>query len=150
VTDFKVHHGDLIASTMGRSFWIHGRHLNRCVSWRRARDEADDASASDERRRFPRSRWTSCPARPVAQAFGLLGRRPRVDATARGLDASAEQPRAAESPPAPTAVRSCSRGCRRLLDHGGAESSPFDGSNVFLFTPGACVSHALQRGGRPS
>src|SRR5262249_59711026 len=22
VTDFKVHHGDLLASTMGRSFWI--------------------------------------------------------------------------------------------------------------------------------
>jgi photosystem II stability/assembly factor-like uncharacterized protein len=73
VTDFKVHHGDIVASTMGRAFWI-----------------MDDIA-------------------PLRQLAASVMKPARVRATAPNV--------APGSSPAKTPIK------------------PFDGSNVFLFTP---------------
>ena len=111
VTDFKVHHGDLVASTMGRAFWI----LDDIV-----------AAAADrgERERSRRAR-----GRPTHRQAGQVGRvgRQAADVVAR-VDADAAGGRATK----PTRRRRwpARRRCRPI-----AAIKPFDGSNVFLFTP---------------
>ena len=115
VTDFKVHHGDLLASTMGRSFWI-----------------MDDVAPL---RQIAAS--VTKPTRPRAdrQSGRPGGREGQVGQVGRRRAASVPQ------------ATSCSRRCRRRrqrrsrraqagdADAAPASIKPFDGSNVFLFTP---------------
>jgi photosystem II stability/assembly factor-like uncharacterized protein len=109
VTDIKVHHGDLVISTMGRSFWIMDdiaplRQLARSVM-KPAKTSTDNG---------------------VAQAG------------ARGLSRADEVVRASMQAPAakPVAARPVIK--------------PYDGSNVFLFTPAPAYRvHYNASQGRP-
>ncbi|HTK29690.1 MAG TPA: hypothetical protein VL309_09075 [Vicinamibacterales bacterium] len=110
VTDLKVHHGDLLASTMGRSFWIMDdiaplRQL--ALGLKHARTQTD--SQND---RGPRGA-----ARLAAPDRRVL----RPDAVV------AVQEKPAAAPAAPGGAKAAER---RAI-------KPFDGSNVFLFTPAA-------------
>jgi photosystem II stability/assembly factor-like uncharacterized protein len=148
VTDLKVHHGDLLASTMGRSFWMMDdiaplRQLAASVtkpSRPRATDSANQADAQDVGRR-PERRERGAFAtvfEPTAQQplpYALPLPTPTLLASAQapqnisGLDANAAKGRVA---PVKTAIK------------------PFDGANVFLFTPSPAyrVRYAPM-GGRP-
>ena len=122
VTDFKVHHGDLLASTMGRSFWVMDdvaplRQLAASVTKparSRTTDSPNQAGAIDITRAGPRAERGAC-------------------ATVRDLDAlESAQPTAAK-PPIGQGARPA-QGSRAALASSLA-IKPFDGSNVFLFTP---------------
>ena len=128
VTDLKVHHGDLLASTMGAVVLDHGQR----------RAAASDRGERDGRR--VRAPATTPNAGAVSQAGRRVG-------TAR-----ARQPASSS--------RRCRRphesGDSRRLPRGGAAPArpaikPFDGSNVFLFTPSSGLPHPLRRrrSGRP-
>ncbi|MCU1386246.1 MAG: hypothetical protein JWL71_4943, partial [Acidobacteria bacterium] len=101
VTDFKVHHGDLVASTMGRAFWI----LDDVSPLRQIAASVTKPT---------RTRTTDNPA-GVAQAF-----RPAGDA----VRASMQTAPAAAKPAGARVVQAVRPAIK-----------PFDGSNVFLFTP---------------
>jgi photosystem II stability/assembly factor-like uncharacterized protein len=105
VTDIKVHHGDLVISTMGRSFWIMDnvsplRQLAASVT-KPTRQRTTDAPAGQEGR------------------DGQDARAPG-DVVRASMQTPAAAPAAAKAPPAMAA--------RAVI-------KPFDGSNVFLFTP---------------
>jgi photosystem II stability/assembly factor-like uncharacterized protein len=131
VTDIKVHHGDLVISTMGRSFWIMDdiaplRQLAASVtrpSRSRATDSPGQAGLAGQAGRTDRS---------VAQPFRAA---PDVVLASQDTNASGlEQRTAPKRPAAP--VR--------------APIKPFDGSNVFLFTPAPAYRvHYQPSGGRP-
>ncbi len=94
VTDFKVHHGDLVASTMGRAFWI-----------------LDDIA----------------PLRQLAAS--VMARQKPVD-QGRTVRPGTVSPVAAKPTPPAGSVR-------LQPDHAAKTPiKPFDGSSVFLFTPG--------------
>ncbi len=99
VTDFKVHHGDIVASTMGRAFWI-----------------LDNVAPLRQIAASVRGRTGDAPGRRVGQAgqAGQAGRAGRAGQVGRvGQDGNVAQGVGL----AKTPIR------------------PFDGSNVFLFTP---------------
>jgi photosystem II stability/assembly factor-like uncharacterized protein len=104
VTDIKVHHGDLVASTMGRSFWI----LDDVAPLRQL-------AASVTKPSRPR------PSDAPAPAAARTDTRP----VATDGQASAPAPKA-EAQTAQAAPRAVA--ARPFI-------KPFDGSNVFLFTP---------------
>src|SRR5262245_37348117 len=111
VTDFKVHHGDLVASTMGRSFWI----MDDIAPLRQI-------AASVMKR--PRPRSTNTPnsvgvelARPDGSGRGVV--RASMQENVSGL-----QQQRSPRPAAPSAAGVVKQPIK-----------PFDGSNVFLFTP---------------
>ena len=129
VTDIKVHHGDLVVSTMGRSFWIMDnvsplRQLAASVT------KPTRPRTTDPIRRAERS------GRPVTGApeWTSLRRRCRPRPRAR-----------ASSPQRRARWRDCRGSC------GGARAiKPFDGSNVFLFTPAPTYRMRYSvSGGRP-
>jgi len=123
VTDIKVHHGDLVASTMGRSFWIMDdiaplRQLAASVT-KPTRPRTTDAPGQADG------------ARDAAQdgARGL-SRADVVRASLQTPAAAAPAAPAAKPAPQPGTLTSTSpsRAARAII-------KPFDGSNVFLFAP---------------
>lgn len=117
VTDFKVHHGDLIAATMGRSFWI----MDNVAPLRQI-------AASITKATRPR---------PTDNPDGQVGRAGQAE---QALDvghpfsgAKGDVVLASMQTPAPAArpvpVRPAAPATMR------AAIKPFDGSGVFLFTP---------------
>jgi hypothetical protein len=111
VTDFKVHHGDLIAATMGRSFWI----MDNIAPLRQI-------AASITKTTRPRATDN-----PNGQA-GPVG---RVEAAVRRFNtAGADVALASMQAPAPAKPVAAP-----LAAATRAAIKPFDGSNVFLFTP---------------
>ena len=92
VTDFKVHHGDLLASTMGRSFWIMDK---------------------------------VAPLRQIAASV-MKPARPRTTDNPNGQVGASDALLASTQSPAPAPVKAAPS--RPVI-------KPFDGSNVFLFTP---------------
>jgi hypothetical protein len=117
VTDFKVHYGELLASTMGRSFWIMDniaplRQIAASVTKParpRTSDSPNHADASDVERR---------PERAERPSFANLVEPAQQQSAA---SSALNQPgrKIANTPAAPMK----------------AVIKPFDGSNVFLFTP---------------
>ena len=106
VTDFKVHHGDLLASTMGRAFWI-----------------LDDVSPL---RQIAASVTKPARTRPTDNPNGQVGQVGQVKQVGRaGTDAVP----AAMQTPAPAAA------APKVVQAFRPAVKPFDGSNVFLFTP---------------
>ena len=117
VTDFKVHHGDLVASTMGRSFWIMDniaplRQLAASVT-KPSRTRTTDAPAFAAESRPAASAW---------QGAGTNGTRPDVV-------------RASMQTPAPTTKTAAPAQGQGVPGPARTPIKPFDGSNVFLFTP---------------
>jgi hypothetical protein len=111
VTDLKVHHGDLLASTMGRSFWIMDdvaplRQLAASVMKKSRPNTSDNHHAA-----------------PAAAARSVQD----VALVAQDKSAGAK-PSVTQSTKAPDA-----RSAKALAER--AAIKPFDGSNVFLFTP---------------
>ncbi|MGH9144692.1 MAG: hypothetical protein ACRD2I_26425, partial [Vicinamibacterales bacterium] len=133
VTDFKVHHGDLVASTMGRAFWI-----------------LDDISPL---RQIAASVTKPTRTRPTDNPNGQVGRVGRV-----GRDGQERQERrdvvlasqqSAQSVAATTPTRTPSKASTAALRPMPA-TKPFDGSNVFLFTPAPVYRvHYQPATGRP-
>jgi photosystem II stability/assembly factor-like uncharacterized protein len=126
VTDFKVHHGDLIAATMGRSFWI----MDNIAPLRQI-------AASITKTTRPRATDN-----PNGQA-GPVG---RVEAAVRRFNAAgtdvalASMQAPAPAKPVAAPVAPATR----------AAIKPFDGSNVFLFTPAATYrTRYVPSAGRP-
>jgi hypothetical protein len=121
VTDFKVHHGDLLASTMGRSFWV-----------------MDDVAPL---RQIAASVTKTTRARSTNGAAGVAqdsGPARRVSDVAL---ASLQTPAAA--PPATPEKAAAPSMARQPI-------KPFDKSNVFLFTPApAYRAHYPASSGHP-
>jgi len=126
VTDFKVHHGDLLASTMGRSFWI-----------------MDDIAPL---RQLAASVTKS--ARPRPTDNGQAGQTGRAGQAGRagGATEATEDDRSVRLQPDRRDVALVSQEPQNIsgLETRGAPArvapvkaaiKPFDGSNVFLFTP---------------
>jgi photosystem II stability/assembly factor-like uncharacterized protein len=101
LTDLKVHHGDLLASTMGRSFWI----MDNIAALRQIAASVTKPT---------RQRTTDNPDRD--RSVRLQADRP--------VTASMQTPAPPAKAPAAAAP------ARPMI-------KPFDGSNVFLFTPSA-------------
>jgi photosystem II stability/assembly factor-like uncharacterized protein len=108
VTDFKVHHDDLVASTMGRSFWI----MDNVAPLRQI-------AASVMKPARPRP--TDNPGQ-----VGRVGQVGNVVLASQDNLSGLEQRGAPKAP----AARGAGGPAR-------APIKPFDGSNVFLFTPSA-------------
>ena len=108
VTDFKVHHGDLLASTMGRAFWI----LDDVAPLRQIAASVTKTDADEPQRRAG-SAWAG-------------ERSVRLQAAGDVALASMQTPAAA--PKSCVRSRAVVQGVRPAI-------KPFDGSNVFLFTP---------------
>ena len=123
VTDIKVHHGDLVASTMGRAFWV----LDDVSPLRQIAASVTKPT---------RTRPTDNPA-GVAQAF-----RPAGDVALASL-------RSPQSVAATKPTRTPSTASTATM-HPIAAIKPFDGSNVFLFTPAPAYRvHYQAATGRP-
>ena len=131
VTDIKVHHGDLVISTMGRSFWIMDdiaplRQLAASVTKPTRTRTTDSPGQAGQAGRAGRT------DRPVAQPFRAAT---DVVHASQDTNVSGVEHRTAPARPA-AAVR--------------APIKPFDGSNVFLFTPAPAYRvHYQPSGGRP-
>jgi hypothetical protein len=126
VTDLKVHHGDLLASTMGRSFWI-----------------MDDV---EPLRQIAASVTKPTRTRPSDNPNG--NRQGALDTSRSDVVRASNQSPAA--PPAQKpAVGSGSVGTPKLTAlH--PTYRPFDASSVFLFTPAdAYRTHYVPSSGRP-
>jgi photosystem II stability/assembly factor-like uncharacterized protein len=132
VTDFKVHHGDLLASTMGRAFWI-----------------LDDVSPlrqiAASITKPTRSRPTDNPNGPVGQdgrdgqlvRKGVGAERAGTDVVRASMQAAPASKRAGTELSRPVSITK-------------APIKPFDGSNVFLFTPAPAYRiHYQPLTGRP-
>jgi photosystem II stability/assembly factor-like uncharacterized protein len=128
VTDFKVHYGELLASTMGRSFWI----MDNVAPLRQI-------AASVMKPSRPRATDNPNPQPGQVGAVGPVGQVGQVGQdVARASMQIAERPensgpaRATKPVPARPAIK------------------PFDGSNVFLFTPSSAYRmHYVASAGRP-
>jgi photosystem II stability/assembly factor-like uncharacterized protein len=123
VTDIKVHHGDLVISTMGRSFWIMD-------------DIAPLRQLAASVTKPARTRTTDNPNGQVGQA-GRAGQGGRADVALASQDTNVsglEQRTAPKHPTAPART----------------PIKAFDGSNVFLFSPAPAyrVRYSAM-GGRP-
>jgi len=127
VTDFKVHHGDLVASTMGRSFWIMDdvaplRQI--AASIRRGRPRATESGPVGQ-------------VGQVAQAF-----RPAVVKLA-SMQTPAPAPSAKTPASAEASAGKPAAAARPAI-------KPFDSAGVFLFTPSAAYRvHYDASMGRP-
>ena len=108
VTDFKVHHGDLLASTMGRAFWI-----------------LDNVAPLRQIAANVRGRTGDAPARRVGQVgqVGQVGRVGQVGQVGR----AGQVGRVGQVGPDGKVAQG--------VGLAKAPIKPFDGSNVFLFTP---------------
>jgi photosystem II stability/assembly factor-like uncharacterized protein len=110
VTDLKVHHGDLLAATMGRSFWI----MDNIAPLRQIAASVTKPT---------RTRTTDNPeGREVARGFSPAnGDAVRASMQTATAAQPAQTPSAAKAPAAAAPARPIIKA--------------FDGSNVFLFTP---------------
>jgi hypothetical protein len=126
VTDLKVHHGDLLASTMGRSFWI----MDNVAPLRQLAASMTKPS---------RQRLTDSPngqAGRVGQA-GVVGDVALASMQTGAASALPAKPAGAGSPATPSVTP------RQTI-------KAFDGSNVFLFTPSSAYRVRYSPiGGRP-
>jgi len=127
VTDLKVHHGDLVASTMGRSFWIMDsvaplRQLAASVTKPSRPRATDNPNANDRGVRLEPDRTGDDGARGV--------RRATPDAVRASLQTAAAP--TAEKPAAPAAPKPLTATSPARV---AAPIKPFDRSNVFLFSP---------------
>ena len=137
VTDIKVHHGDLVASTMGRSFWIMD-------------DVAPLRQLAASVTRPTRPRTTDTPNGPLVLSPSSRARPEPVEGE-RSLRTGPSK----GEPPRPDVVRAWHEtvgtvgaglvpaqgattrvpAAKRAVSSVGPTIKPFDGSNVFLFTP---------------
>jgi photosystem II stability/assembly factor-like uncharacterized protein len=130
VTDLKVHHGDLLASTMGRSFWIMDnvaplRQLAASVTKPSRPRPTDNADAAG--RAFQVS--------PARSAERVALHRGQGDVALASM-----QPAPVKPAPAGSVATAPLRQAIK----------PFDGSNVFLFTPSSAYRVRYSpMGGRP-
>jgi hypothetical protein len=123
VTDFKVHHGDLLASTMGRSFWI-----------------MDDVAPL---RQIAASVMKTTRPRPTDNPNGQVGRVDRIKNSEFRIQNSWHEfhipnSKFLISPSAADAVLASMQPTTAVAAKPVAPRpaiKPFDGSNVFLFTP---------------
>jgi photosystem II stability/assembly factor-like uncharacterized protein len=117
VTDFKVHHGDLLASTMGRSLWI----MDNVAPLRQIAGSVMKPSR-------PRTSDSSEPSGPAPRVGAEVARpatRPSTSPTA--VRVSMQQ---AEAPPKPSVKPPAAAAPARAI------IKPFEpNANVFLFTP---------------
>ncbi|HWF84526.1 MAG TPA: hypothetical protein VG222_06760 [Vicinamibacterales bacterium] len=120
VTDFKVHHGDLLASTMGRSFWV----MDDVAPLRQIAASVTKAT---------RARSTN----GVASNGGVRLQSDRSDVALASMQTPAAAPAATpEKAAAPSMTRQ--------------PIKPFDKSKVFLFTPApAYRAHYPASSGHP-
>jgi photosystem II stability/assembly factor-like uncharacterized protein len=120
VTDLKVHHGDLLASTMGRSFWI----LDDVAPLRQI-------AASIPRPARPRASDS-----PNGSQAGRSSASLHQDVVRASSQTAGPPANPAAKPAAPMPVRPLVK--------------PFDGSSVFLFAPApAYRMHYAASAGRP-
>jgi hypothetical protein len=125
VTDIKVHHGDLLISTMGRSFWIMD-------------DIAPLRQLAASVTRPSRSRATESQA-------GQVGRVGQVGTNNDVVPAAMQSPAA---PGRPSSAGSTVKAGPAAAPR--AAIKPFDGSNVFLFSPAPAYRvHYQPMMGRP-
>ncbi len=123
VTDIKVHHGDLVISTMGRSFWI----MDDIAPLRQIA-----ASITKPTRPQP----TTNPASGARE--GAVARAAATDAVRASMQAPLPAPPAKPAVPAAPAAAA-----KPLI-------KPFDASSVFLFTPAVAYRvHYSAMMGRP-
>src|SRR5262245_59165860 len=119
VTDLKVHHGDLLAATMGRSFWI-----------------MDDIAPL---RQLAASVTKPSRTRPTndAPVQGQVGRAGQVGRVTDGVQLASMQAAANAAAAKPTQTPSLGPAGSKAIPGPAPRSAikPFDGSNVFLFTP---------------
>ena len=135
VTDIKVHHGDLVISTMGRSFWIMD-------------DIAPLRQLAASVVRPSRTRPTDNPAGQAGLA-GQAGRAGRTDGfVAQPFRAAPDVVLASQA----TNVSGVEQRAapKRPVAPAHMPIKPFDGSSVFLFTPAPAYRvHYQPSGGRP-
>ena len=141
VTDIKVHHGDLVVSTMGRSFWIMDnvsplRQLAASVT-KPTRQRTTDQADARLKARAP-SGPVSAPSRMEREPLGE--RSVALASMQAGAAGSSVKPAAPGTPATTAATPAVAR----------AAIKPFDGSNVFLFTPAPAYRMRYSvSGGRP-
>jgi hypothetical protein len=120
VADLKVHHGDLLAATMGRSFWM----MDDIAPLRQIA-----ASVTRPTRSRPTDNQND--GADAVRASLVSGQPPTAGGPAAGQSTRAATPGKAAAP-----VR--------------VPIKPFDGSNMFLFTPApAYRTHYVPSSGRP-
>jgi hypothetical protein len=117
VTDFKVHHGDLLASTMGRAFWILDdvsplRQIAASIN-KPARMKTSTAPPAGQVGRVGQVGDVALASMQIAGSGSTKGMPAKPAGTHGGS--------LVETSPARAPVK--------------AAIKPFDGSNVFLFTP---------------
>src|SRR5262249_15778224 len=140
VTDIKGHHGDLLVSTMGRSFWI----MDDIAPLRQLAASVTKPS---------RTRTTDTQEGQVGPV-GQVGREGQVGQGGQGGGAGQggragrdDVVLAAQEKPSGATQRSSPN---RPAAPVRAPIKPFDGSNVFLFTPAPAYRvHYTPIGGRP-
>ena len=130
VTDFKVHHGDLVASTMGRAFWI-------------LDDVAPLRQIAASVMKPARTRTTNTP-NPNGQAA-----RVGAELAPPSSDVALASMQKGFGVPVKPAVQPGSLSMPKFVPIHPA-IKPFDGSNVFLFTPSPAYRvHYTPLTGRP-
>ena len=130
VTDFKVHHGDLVASTMGRAFWI-------------LDDVAPLRQIAASVMKPARTRTTNTP-NPNGQAARL-----GAELAPPSSDVALASMQKGFGVPVKPAVQPGSLSMPKFVPIHPA-IKPFDGSNVFLFTPSPAYRvHYTPLTGRP-
>ena len=130
VTDFKVHHGDLVASTMGRAFWI-------------LDDVAPLRQIAASVMKPTRTRTTNTP-NPNGQAA-----RVGAELAPPSSDVALASMQKGFGVPVKPAVQPGSLSMPKFVPIHPA-IKPFDGSNVFLFTPSPAYRvHYTPLTGRP-
>jgi photosystem II stability/assembly factor-like uncharacterized protein len=142
VTDFKVHHGDLVASTMGRAFWI----LDNVSPLRQIAASVTKPT---------RTRTTDSPAqaragqaRPLPEGAGSSRQPAGAELARPATDAVRASMQKFGVPPKPE-VKPGSLATPKFVPSRPAYK-PFDGSNVFLFTPAPAYRvHYQALTGRP-
>jgi photosystem II stability/assembly factor-like uncharacterized protein len=146
VTDLKVHHGDLLASTMGRSFWIMDdvaplRQIAASLN-KRQRPRPTDSPNGQERQEGARGGDTGARGGDTGARGGDTGAR-GGDTGARGFS-RAEIALASMQTPAGSPTKAPPLQPTRAI------IKPFDASGVFLFTPApAYRMHYAASSGRP-
>src|SRR5262245_57611254 len=140
VTDIKVHHGDLVISTMGRSFWI----MDNVSPLRQLAASVTKPT---------RQRTTDSPGQ-VGQV-GRVGQLGQVAQPLRAATANDDVVLASrQTGAAGSSVKPAAPGALAKTDVPPAVAraaiKPFDGSNVFLFTPAPTYRMRYSvSGGRP-
>jgi len=125
VTDFKVHHDDLVASTMGRSFWI----MDNVAPLRQIAASVMKPA---------RTRTTDNPDGQVGRA-GQVGQVGQVGQGNRSVRLQPDRGEIVLASQETQSVSGLEQRARRASAPAPARPAikPFDGSNVFLFTPSA-------------